>query len=121
MVREAKESLADYVRRVRGEKRLSLKAVQRRSRNRISSGYISQIENGQVFNLTTEKLSALALGLGISEEELFRRSKTLGKPTEQDAKFAELSLKFREVSIKNQTKAETAFEQFERYLESLRE
>ena len=69
-----RETLAEYVRRVRGEKRLSLEDVQRNSRRHgagISRGYVSQIENGYYRNPTPEKLRGLAAGLGVSEEELF--------------------------------------------------
>lgn len=75
------ESLSDYVRRVRSEKRLSTLDVERNSGNRITDGYVSQIENGYVKNVSPEKLQALARGLAVSEEEIFavaRGAKTVG-------------------------------------------
>jgi transcriptional regulator with XRE-family HTH domain len=65
------ETLADLVRRVRNEKRLSLREVSLRSGGEIANSHISRIENGESTNLTTEKLQALAKGLGIPEEEIF--------------------------------------------------
>jgi transcriptional regulator with XRE-family HTH domain len=75
------ENLSDFVRRVRGEKALSTLDVERNSGNRITDGYVSQIENGYVKNVSPEKLQALAKGLAISEEEIFavaRGAKTVG-------------------------------------------
>lgn len=65
------ETLADFVRRVREEKRLSLNDVQQQSGNKIANSYVSRIENGIVTNVTPQKLSALAKGLGVSEDEVF--------------------------------------------------
>ena len=75
------ENLSDFVRRVRREKSLSTLDVERNSGNRITDGYVSQIENGYVKNVSPEKLQALAKGLSVSEEEIFavvRGAKTVG-------------------------------------------
>lgn len=76
------ENLSDFVRRVRSEKGLSTLDVERNSSNRITDGYVSQIENGYVKNVSPEKLQALAKGLAVSEDEIFavaRGSKTVGE------------------------------------------
>src|SRR5919107_5307455 len=76
------ENLSDFVRRVRGEKGLSTLDVERNSGNRITDGYVSQIENGYVKNVSPEKLQALARGLAVSEDEIFavaRGAKTVGE------------------------------------------
>lgn len=65
------EPLADYVRRVRHEKRLSTTDVENQSGGAISDAYVTRIENGYVKNVSPEKLAALAKGLGISEDEIF--------------------------------------------------
>jgi transcriptional regulator with XRE-family HTH domain len=65
------ESLGDFVRRVRRENRLSTTDVEKRSGGRISDAYVTRIENGQVKNVSGEKLAALAKGLGITEPMLF--------------------------------------------------
>jgi transcriptional regulator with XRE-family HTH domain len=64
--------LAEYVRAVRTRKGLSVRDVAENSGGLISSGYVSQIENRYVRSVTTEKLRALARGLGCSDEELIR-------------------------------------------------
>lgn len=69
--REA-EDLADFVRRVRAEKGLSLKDVEDRSGGAISKGYVGHIENRHVLGsaVTAQKLFALAKGLGVTEDEV---------------------------------------------------
>lgn len=68
---ERAETLAEFVSRVRQERRLSLNDVVRQSGNQIANSHVSRIENGLTTNVTTEKLRALAKGLGVSEEEIF--------------------------------------------------
>jgi transcriptional regulator with XRE-family HTH domain len=85
------ETLADYVRRVRQEKNLSLNDVVRRSGNQIANSHVSRIENGLTTNVTPEKLKALAKGLGVPEEEI--TSVVFGRPPEpitRERFFAEL-------------------------------
>ena len=73
------ESLADYCRRIRNEKNISTTDVEAASRKGglkgISNGYVSQIENGYIKNVSPEKLKALARGLGVTEEEIFAISR----------------------------------------------
>lgn len=71
VVNAGRESLADYVRRLRGEKRLSLAEVSQLSGGHITRSHISRIENGELTNIGLDKLRALAKGLGISEDEIF--------------------------------------------------
>lgn len=79
------ESLADYVRRVRYEKRLSLSDVQRNSGGAINGSYVSRIENAVVTNVTADKLKALARGLEVSEDEVF--AVALGKSLNSEEAF----------------------------------
>ena len=76
------EDLADYVRRVRAEKGFSLNDVEVNSGNRISKGYVGQIENRQVLgdNITPQKLKGLARGLRVDEDDIFDLAR--GKPPE---------------------------------------
>lgn len=69
--RERAETLAEFVQRVRAEKRFSLSDVRRNSGLQIANSYISRIENGEVTNVTPEKLRALAKGLQVSENQIF--------------------------------------------------
>lgn len=85
-----RETLADLVRRVRNEKRLSLREVSLRSGGKIANSHISRIENGESTNPTTEKLQALAKGLGVPEEEIFAVAR--GKSVSGDLQLDELRL-----------------------------
>lgn len=63
-------SLADYVRRTRLEKNLSLSCVSAKSRGQIGKTHINRIENGIVTRVSLSKLRALALGLSVPVEEI---------------------------------------------------
>ena len=71
------ESLGAFIRRIRIEKRLSCKDVEKRSARfgkRISGSYINRIENQDKLNPTPDRLVALAKGLGIPPQELLARA-----------------------------------------------
>lgn len=100
----APESLADYVRRTRHEKNLSQGDVERdsaRRGNRIAGTYVSRIENEIATNPSPKKLSALALGLNVPEDEVFAaaRGKSLRGP---DAREERLLTIFRELPLDRQ-------------------
>jgi len=86
------EKLRDYVRRIRLEKNLSTGDVQSRSLNTISDAYVSQIENGVARNPSPEKLIALAKGLGVNEDEIFRVAR--GRPAEMNDVYEILAESF---------------------------
>jgi len=67
---QKKETLQDYVLRVRNEKNLSTTDVQNNSNRKISSSYITRIENEPNKKVSPEKLQALAKGLGVPEYEI---------------------------------------------------
>ena len=71
------ENLAQYVRRILEQKRLSFRDVQRQSGNRITQGYVGAIVSGRHVNPSVEKLKALAEGLGEPEEDVFRVARGL--------------------------------------------
>lgn len=102
------EDLADYIRRVRNEKGLSLRDVEIKSGLAISKGYIGQIENRIVLghSVTPQKLQALSRGLGVSEDEIFAiaRGKSHREP-EMPAEFAVLFYGWEEAT--DEQKAET--------------
>ena len=72
-----KISLAEFVKKKRAEMRLSTTDVERRSGGRISDSYISRIENGHIHNVSPNKLDALAEGLGVPVDELYRVARGL--------------------------------------------
>jgi transcriptional regulator with XRE-family HTH domain len=103
---EGPESLADFVRRVRNERGLSLLDVERQSARtgeKIAGSYVSRIENGLSANPSKNKLMALARGLGVSNEELFAvvRGMESAAPTVDVAEM-KLLLSFRELPAEAQ-------------------
>ena len=95
-------SLADYVRRIRNEKDLSLAQVSAQSHGRIGKTHINRIENGTVNRVSFTKLRALALGLGIPEDDLIAVAQ--GKPQRTEATKNETKLLsyFRQLSANRQ-------------------
>lgn len=92
MNRQRRESLADYVKRIRNSARLSLSAVERQSArggHKIAGSYVSRIENGLARNPSKDKLVSLAKGLGVPEEEVFAvaRGKSLDEPSAREQKL----------------------------------
>ncbi|MDQ3652676.1 MAG: helix-turn-helix domain-containing protein [Acidobacteriota bacterium] len=94
------ESLADFVRRVRNARGYSQPDVEKNSGFTITDGYISQIENGYIRNVSPEKLRALAKGLGVSEEAIFAvaRGKSLTEAEVFDSEIAVLFAGYNELS-----------------------
>lgn len=82
-VTRERESLADYIRRVRQEKGLSLNQVRVHSGYKIANSYISRIENGEVTNVGLEKLRLLAKGLGVVEDEIFAVARGISLSTRE--------------------------------------
>lgn len=87
---QQEEGLADYVRRLRHEKDLSLADVSNRSGGGIGRTHINRIENGEAHGVSVEKLRALAKGLGVLEEEIFAVAR--GKTTSGELTFDELRM-----------------------------
>ncbi|MFP5265571.1 MAG: helix-turn-helix domain-containing protein [Blastocatellia bacterium] len=65
-----KESLSEYINRTIRQKGCSLREVSDRSDGKIDASYVSRIASGKVVNVTTDKLQALARGLGVDVMEL---------------------------------------------------
>jgi transcriptional regulator with XRE-family HTH domain len=72
MRRLGKEKLAEYVSRVIKQKQLKLRDVERRAGGEITNGYVSGIINNRIKNVSLEKLKALARGLDVDVNELFK-------------------------------------------------
>jgi transcriptional regulator with XRE-family HTH domain len=95
------EGLDQYVRRILKEKGLSLSEVERRSGGSISDSYVCGIINGNVGSLTIAKLKALALGLGVPEDEVFAVARGVSPKDNQEfqeSTFALLYYKYKELS-----------------------
>ena len=72
-VKPDSDSLSLYVQRVIRQKNLSIREIQERAggADMIAASYISRIINAKVTNLSVDKLTALAEGLGVDPFELF--------------------------------------------------
>ena len=95
-------SLADYVRRTRVEKNLSLASVSAKSRGQIGKTHISRIENGTVSRVSLSKLRALALGLSVPVDEILAVAQ--GKLPDADGGTNEATLVkyYRQLSLDRQ-------------------
>lgn len=65
------ETLSEYIARIIKEKNLKVIEIQRRSGGNIKDSYITSLLNGETTNPSIEKLKALAVGLGVDEDEIF--------------------------------------------------
>lgn len=76
------ETLGPYVKRVMEEKGLGLKDVELMSDGAITDAYVANIVNGEASNPSVDKLKALAIGLGVDEDEIFRVARGIspGRP-----------------------------------------
>jgi|GEM_PF-4838523 len=95
-------SLPDYVRRLRHERNLSLAVVSARARGRIGKTHINRIENGLVRSVSLIKLRALALGLGVPDDEIIAVAQGKFPDTEAQADEARLLIYFRHLSHERQ-------------------
>ena len=75
------KTLSEFIRTTRQERKLSAGDVERNSGGRISDAYVLRIENGHVANVSPEKLDALADGLGIPADDIYRVAR--GLPAEK--------------------------------------
>lgn len=114
------ETLAEFVQRIRREKRISLNEVVTRSGGQVSNAYVSKVENGLILKVSVPKLRGLAKGLGITEEEII--SVAQGNPMKGlSARLEIISLKFGNLPKDKQSKAEPVIEALDQYLDSLAE
>jgi len=95
-----RETLGDFIRRIRRAKNMSCADVSKRSARfgkRISGSYINRIENYPNLRITTDRLKALADGLDVPVAELFARSVGL-MHGDEDAAEVRLVAQFRNLS-----------------------
>jgi len=99
-----RESLGDFIRRIRKEKRLSCADVSNQSARfgkRISGSYINRIENNPTLKPTADRLNALANGLGVPIHDLLARVIRI-VPSDYSTEQVELLTRFRELSPERQ-------------------
>lgn len=84
MAKKGAGDLARYIARILKEKRLSLHDVQVMSGWTITDAYVGSIIRGRASNPSVEKLQALALGLGVDEDEIFRVARGMAGTSGRD-------------------------------------
>src|SRR4051794_5488236 len=77
MAKKGTETLSQYVARIMQEKQLKMYDVEVRSGRRITDAYVGNILKGKARNPSVDKLQALAAGLGVDEDEIFRVARGL--------------------------------------------
>ena len=101
-----RESLGDFVRRIRTQKNMSCADVSRRSARKgqrpIAASYANRIENDPKLRPSADRLKALADGLGVPAEELFARAIGFA-PEGETPEEIELLARFRELSQNGET------------------
>jgi len=88
------------------EKEMTFSDVERRSEKNISDSYVHGISTGHIRNLSLDKLSALARGLGVTETQLFFAAcgVSLMDLEEFDGnELVYLLYKYRELSVEDRT------------------
>ena len=65
------ETLSQYVKRIMDEKHLKVHDVEVRSGKGIADAYVANIVSGVAKNPSVDKLKALAVGLGVDEDDVF--------------------------------------------------
>ena len=95
------ESLGDYVRRIRTGKNMSCADVEKHSARfgkRIAGSYVNRIENEPKLKPTTDRLRALANGLGVPVPELLARVIGIASYGEHSSEELRLITRYRELS-----------------------
>ena len=71
MDKQGRDNLGKFIKGIIKRDKLKLRDIEFKSGGEITNSYISRITNGNVKNLSLDKLDALARGLGINAHELF--------------------------------------------------
>jgi len=94
------DNFGDFIRRIRNEKGLSCKEVEKQSARfgkPIAASYINRVENNVMLRPTADRLMALANGLGIPVEELLARAVGVAPSNDSSHEF-ELLTRFKKLS-----------------------
>jgi transcriptional regulator with XRE-family HTH domain len=92
-----KEDLSDYVRRILKEKNLTLRQVEQNSRlqgNKITHSYLSKILSRAATNPSSDKIQALAIGLGVHPSEVYQAAGEQMPVDLEEFKNSELAVLF---------------------------
>lgn len=115
-----RETLEQYVRRILKEKGLTLSDVERRAGGAISDSYVAGITNGNVRNLTLDKLKALARGLGVTEDKIIAVASGLSALAEEgfhQSDFATLFKKYKYLSDQDKREVQVLLQALDNEIE----
>jgi len=117
-----RDGLCNYVRRILKEKEMTFSDVERRSEKSISDSYVHGISSGNIRNLSLDKLSALARGLGVTETQLFFAGCGLSLTDLEEfdgSELAYLLYKYRELSVEDRTQLRSLLAILDREIDRL--
>jgi transcriptional regulator with XRE-family HTH domain len=98
MTKPRVQALSEYVARVMDEKGLTPAQVSRMSGGEITGAYVRGLARGSSSNPSVSKLKALARGLDVDEDNLFRIARGFS-PTDKDKSEEDRSRYFRVVKL----------------------
>lgn len=118
-----RESFADYLRRLISEKNLRYRQVAERSGGLISHAAISDIISGKTREVKASTITALAKGLGVTEEEVFAaysgKKPVTDSPEYKNWRYAALFDDSQKLTPEQMTKFETIMEIARREVERM--
>ncbi len=111
------DKLAEYVRTVLAEKKLSTYQVAKNAGGGIDQSTVSRIKNGDIKNPSLPILKALAKGLGVTEEEIIALARGVQPRTSavNNERFQSMALKFDQLPPEGQEKTRELID----YLDSI--
>jgi transcriptional regulator with XRE-family HTH domain len=118
----AKETLGQFVRRIKHTKNLTLSQIEKNSKGEISKGYVHDLIKGKAENPSYGKMQALATGLQVDIAEI--EAIVSGEKYERSEDFLKsrlgvASLRIQSLGKKSQEKAEVLVESLETLLDKL--
>lgn len=121
VVASERVKISDFVRQTIHKKGLSYRKVADKSGGLITHSTVSDVVNERVTNLSSQTISGLAKGLGVTEQEVFDivRGKQPNKETKVSERFELLSLKFGALKPSKQSRAEVLVDVLDRELERM--
>ena len=121
VVSKQQEKLSDFVRRIIHEKDLSYRKVAASSGGLITHSTVSDVVNERVSNLSSQSISGLAKGLGVTESEIFSlvRGKLPNQKMVTNQQFENLSLKFSGIPSTKKERAQALLDMLDREFDRL--
>lgn len=115
------ESLSDYINKVKADKNLTFRRIEENSGGKITAGYVNDLVRGKTKNPSSEKITALARGLKVPEDEVFAIVRGKGARQENgiDRRLEIINLRLSELPPEKKAKADVAIDALDAYLDKL--